>query len=184
MYPPITRAELEKALGAKKPKLLRVDLSAIDIRKPPIDFTGVTLESCTLSNLVFDGLTLEKATLKHCWVDGISLAKTNLSGATIIGGLVKTDMRKANLRGARLKRFEFSSCDLRGADLSNADVSSASFNDCDLRGTIFTRANVAGADFDGAKTEGAIGLEADPKRDEDLYETIAPEGGPVVFLPA
>jgi uncharacterized protein YjbI with pentapeptide repeats len=81
----------------------------------------------------------------------------------------KVDLRRADLRGAQLRRVELNRVDLRGAhftgadlrraDLRGANLSEANLNEADLRG-----ADLSGADLRGARLTGADLSKADLRR--------------------
>lgn len=75
--------------------------------------------------------------------------------------LSRTFMRRANLAGLDLRRFNFSMADLRGADLRGADLREAILKYADLRNADLIEANLEGAcidftDLRGAKLGGHI----------------------------
>jgi uncharacterized protein YjbI with pentapeptide repeats len=55
-----------------------------------------------------------------------------------------------NVRGAFIRRTNFSGTDLRGADLSQADASGASFRNADFAGARLSGTILRGADLTGA----------------------------------
>lgn len=185
MYPKIDRAALDAILAQKRPKLREVDLTAIDVRTPPIDFSGVHIDSCTLSNLNFDGMKFRKATIKHCWVNGTSFVGADFTEATFVGAFAAQKMSGAIFKDAKLKKVELMSSDVRNADFTGANLEGANFMATDVAGAKFTGANIARAEFDLAENvASAIGLaDADSGDSSTIFATIAPEGGPVVAIP-
>lgn len=209
MYPKIDRATLDGLLAAKEKMIKEVDLTAINVQKPPVDFSGAVIDSCTLSKLNLRGLGFRKATVKHCWVDGTDFSGADFAGATLIGSFY-CKLERASFRGATLKKVEFGSDSVAGADFTDADLEKASFcgtpitgasfrgarlagtdlEDATLAGVDFTGALLAGAKLKGADRTGAIGLDGATKAaagqgvSSTVYEAAGAEGGPIVVVPA
>jgi uncharacterized protein YjbI with pentapeptide repeats len=180
-------------------------LTDIDVRSPPVDFSGARIESCTLMNLDLSGLSFKKATVKHCWIGGTSFAGADFTQGKLVG-CYNGNMAGARFHRANLKKVEFVAASLQGADFQDAVLDGANFLDAKLDGARFAGATLAGVEFlraslvgtdftgaqlDGAKLEGAdtskavgfVAPVAGKKARADVYETVSSEGTPIVAVP-
>jgi hypothetical protein len=79
-----------------------------------------------------------------------TLIGTNLRGADLRGArFVNVSLEQVNLRGANLRGAIFERVDLQGADLTGADLSGAMLIVCNIEGTLLGEARMDGAAFEG-----------------------------------
>ena len=109
-----------------------------------------------------------------CNLAGSNLRKAELVGAKLQGAnLAGSDfgmanLRRADLQGANLEDADLSHANLPGADLRDAVLINADFRGANLIRADLTGARTEGADFKGALLEGTIGLSEDRgQRTED-----------------
>jgi len=148
-------------------------------------FDGANLEGVSmlrpsvfssLDNLPDETASFVGANLKDATVfgrfNGSNFRNVNLSGANLAprdgssfiehiwrSEFQSSDLRGANLQGAKLDRVWFAFADMRGADLTGASLKHADLTGADLRGANLTGVDVTKADFSEAKIEGAIGID-------------------------
>lgn len=85
----------------------------------------------------------------------------NRHGAGKRADLRGADLRRANFEGADLRWCDFRAADLSGANLSKADFTNADLRGCDLRGascvgTMFVNARLEGANMEGVDLRLAV----------------------------
>jgi serine/threonine protein kinase/uncharacterized protein YjbI with pentapeptide repeats len=129
---PLTFIALGFALGQAPVGFVSIHTArihtAIRLKWPHLDLSGVKLQEAALSgldmrNVTFTGADLRGADLTGALLAGISLAGTDLR-ETI---LRDADLRDADLKGARLDATDFSGADLRKADLLGLELSGGRF---------------------------------------------------------
>lgn len=113
-----------------------------------------TLTQCSLMHTELVRATFYAARISYCMLDGANLNGANLELARIsdstfsqltveeTGEMICTDLRGAKLRGA-----EITSCDFKCASLAGADLHGAIFRQCSLFLTSFIGANTEGTQF-------------------------------------
>lgn len=104
-----------------------------------------------------------KATVKWMAKDcpGCNLAGSNLKKADLVGAKLQgADLAGADLSMANLRRADLQGANLAGANLSFANLPGADLRDSNLQNVNFKGANLIKADLTGAKLEGADFSEA------------------------
>jgi hypothetical protein len=104
-----------------------------------------------------------KATVKWMAKDcpGCNLAGSNLKKADLVGAKLQgADLAGADLGMANLRRADLQGANLAGANLSFANLPGADLRDSNLQNANFKGANLIKADLTGAKLEGADFSEA------------------------
>ena len=99
-----------------------------------------------------------KATVKWMAKDcpGCNLAGSNLKKADLVGAKLQgADLAGADLSMANLRRADLQGANLSGANLSFANLPGADLRNCNLENANFKGANLIKADLTGAKVEGA-----------------------------
>lgn len=99
-----------------------------------------------------------KATVKFMARDcpGCNLSNSNLKKADLVGARLQgADLSGANLSMANLRRADLQGANLSSADLSFANLPGADLRGCNLKGAKLKGANLIKADLTGAQLEGA-----------------------------
>ena len=137
------------------PNLRGADLSGTELSGADLeysDLSGANLSQTVLNlafllNANFSDAILQQANLSYCVANSeTKMTRTDLRHANLTGAkLVKTDLKganfqianmcDANLNRANLQNANFSFANLDGADLSQADIRGANFSNTDLKNT-------------------------------------------------
>lgn len=88
---------------------------------------------------------------------GCNLAGTNLRKADLVGARLQgANLSGADLSMANLRRADLQSANLTGADMSYANLPGADLRNCKLTGANLKGANLIRADLTGARVEGTV----------------------------
>ena len=159
--------------------LSQADLSGIDLIGA--NLTRVNLHKANLQDADLHSANMSLTYLHEANLRGAKLWDTNLyladlcgadlSGSILNGAImemarmneiefdgkqaIKTNLKKADLRGAHLRRAELIGADLRDGKLSNADLRGANLIGADLRGATLGGTNLSEANLSNANLQGA-----------------------------
>jgi hypothetical protein len=141
-------ANLEGALLIKR-KMMRVNLSKANLH-------GADMREADLSLANLRGADLSEADLRWANLTRANLREANLEGAIFFGddsmgnygaNLRRADLRKAKLGGADLRGVTFAGADLRYADFRGADMRGADLGNADLTWAKLGKADLRGARY-------------------------------------
>ena len=156
--------------------LRQADLQRADFRRTVLD--DADLRKADLRHADFRGAQLDGADLRCADLTGadfqwgpLSFSPSGTFGSTSNNPATRTELKRADLRGATLRHAHFEGADLGGADFQGADLSQSSFRRAwvqDTSGnlvqdraefcTVMTDSNFQDADIRGADFTGAFGL--------------------------
>ena len=124
-------------------------------------FPGLDLAGRDLRNADFFRSRLLNADLRGADLRSANLKEADLRGARLealglpAGGSKFTDLRRANLRLARLEGVDLSEAKLQGADLQGARLQGANLRGAELQGADLAFAKLQGANLEEAELQGA-----------------------------
>ncbi len=139
-------------------------MEATGLQLLDVTFERVTFEAAIFDETVFleldlrtcnfAGASLRGCTFLRCDLREVNLAGSVLEGARAVEGtrlegavLVEASLRKANLRGLRMKGVDLRKAQLDDADLTESDLDSAKLYRASARGARFDIANLRGAEM-------------------------------------
>ena len=125
-----------RLVGVRFTGLELVDLRLLD----------TVLVDCELSGAVLAGARFERVVFTRCRMSGVVATELRAEDVRFDG----CQMDQAWLRASRLDRCELVDSDLRGADLYGARVTRTAVRRCDL-----TEVDVTGSDFDAVSLHGS-----------------------------
>jgi len=126
-----------------------------------VRFSGATLEACSFAHgTTFADAAFDQAMLKHCGVRGATLRRADFSGARFEG----SDFSECDFREARLDRVAageslFVRADLSGASVRDANLIDANFSKAILSATDLRGANLFRTDVSQALIDGTTRME-------------------------
>lgn len=139
-------------MEATKLQLLDVTFERVTFEAAVFDetaFLELDLRTCN-----FAGASLRGCTFLRCDLREVNLAACVLEGARAVEGtrfegavLVEASLRKANLRGLRMKGVDLRKAQLDDADLTESDLENAKLYRASARGARFDLANLRGAEM-------------------------------------
>jgi uncharacterized protein YjbI with pentapeptide repeats len=160
-------------------------LAAADLRD--VDFSGLQLDECDLTEAILDGATFVGASLVRADLAGASLLGADFSFADLDrADLEAVDATAAAFINANLSRVNLARSRLKRADLTEASLRKANLFESDLSGANLSRAFVSQANLHGVILEDTVltGLRGEPFFDtpsgRDMPESIF--GWPAVRL--
>ncbi|ABA23996.1 Pentapeptide repeat protein [Trichormus variabilis ATCC 29413] len=136
-----------------------VDLSEANLSG--VKLCGVNFSQANLSIANLSGSNLSEADFSHAKLNVARLSGANLTNAIFnhsslnVANLIRSDLSRAQLRGASLVRAELIRAELSRVDLSEANLNSADLREATLRHANLRHANLNGASLKGASLVGA-----------------------------
>lgn len=142
-----------------------------DMEIAGLDLTARTVESATFRRGIFPNAFFINANMARTTLELCELPQARFEGVDLSAGVVfKSNLPKANFRGAVLRSTSFEQSRAPGAfftqadmtdsflamaDLTGADFTAAELNNANLEAAVLIDANVALADFAGANIQDA-----------------------------
>lgn len=129
--------------GGEKAKLIKADLSFVDLRgvdliNADLRFSNLRGANLSCANLIRTNLShtnLRKADLSHIYLSGTDLSYANLSEVDLYDSDLKnTNLRHADLSKSNLRNTTFDYANLNHAQLTDADLTRADLSYANLMG--------------------------------------------------
>lgn len=140
---------LKHEKGGEKAKLIKADLSFVDLRG--VDLINVDLRFSNLRGANLSCANLVRANLSHTNLRKADLSYTNLSGTDLsYTNLSEVDLNDSDLKNTNLKHADLAKSNLRNTTLYYANLNHAQLTDADLTSADLSYANLMGANLKDA----------------------------------
>ncbi len=137
---------LKHEKGGEKAKLIKADLSFVDLRG--VDLINVDLRFSNLRGANLSCANLVRANLSHTDLRKADLSYTNLSGSDLsYTNLSEVDLNDSDLKNTNLKHADLAKSNLRNTTLYYANLNHAKLTDADLTSADLSYANLMGANL-------------------------------------
>ena len=135
--------------GGEKAKLIRADLSFVDLRG--VDLINADLRFSNLRGANLINANLIRANLSHTNLRNANLSYTSLNGAELsYADLCEVDLNDSDLSNTKLKHAGLVKSNLRNTTLYYANLNHAQLTEADLTSADLSYANLMGANLQSA----------------------------------